>query len=114
MWDRPFENLGRMTVQDWGHGAGALGNSSAWQYALIGTGAVLGSAALDRSVSRFVNRHAGSGAIDTADSVGKSLPLAAMFGAGLAALSEQDRRLSNTGIAAGEDGAAGPVGHLRV
>src|SRR6266571_2133367 len=83
MWDRPFENLGRMTVQDWGHGAGALGNSGAWQYALIGTGAVLGSAALDRRVSRFVDRHAGSGAIDTADSVGKSLPLAAMFGAGL-------------------------------
>jgi len=25
MWDRPFENLGKMTVQDWGHGAGALG-----------------------------------------------------------------------------------------
>src|SRR6266436_5403908 len=43
MWDRPFENLGRMTVQDWGRGAGALGDSGAWQYALIGTGAVLGS-----------------------------------------------------------------------
>src|SRR3989442_1872431 len=100
MWDRPFENLGRMTVQDWGHGAGALGNSGAWQDALIGTGAGLGSAALDRSVARVVDRHAGSGAIGTADSVGKSLPLAAMFRAGLAALSQQDKRLSNTGIAA--------------
>ncbi len=114
MWDRPFENLGRMTVQDWGHGAGALGDSSAWQYALIGTGAVLGSAALDRSVSRFVDRHAGSGAIDTADSVGKSLPLAAMFGAGLAALSEQDKRLSNAGIAAVQAGATGLLANVGI
>jgi len=114
MWDRPFENLGRMTVQDWGHGAGALGNSNAWQYALIGTGAVLGSAVLDRSVSRFVDRHAGSGAIDAADSVGKSLPLAAMFGAGLAALSEQDKRLSNTGIAAVQAGATGLLANVGI
>src|SRR5258708_33376731 len=73
MWDRPFENLGRMTVQDWGHGAGALGNSSAWQYALIGTGAVLGSAALDRRVGRVVDRHAASGAVHTTRLRGTSL-----------------------------------------
>jgi len=105
MWDRPFENLGRMTVQDWGQRAGAMGE--AWQYALIGTGAVLGSAALDRSVSRFADRRAGSHAMETADSVGRSLPLAAMFGAGLTALSEQDKRLSDTGIAALQAGATG-------
>jgi membrane-associated phospholipid phosphatase len=113
-WDRPFENLGRMTVQDWGHGAGALGNSSAWQYALIGTGAVLGSAVLDRRVSRFVDRHSGSHAMETADSLGKGLPVGALFGAGLAALSEQDKRLSNTGLAAVQAGATGLLANVGI
>src|SRR5258708_32760860 len=56
MWDRPFANLGKMTVQDWGHGAGALGNSTAREYALIGPRAVLGLAALHRSESSVVRR----------------------------------------------------------
>src|SRR5204862_5914284 len=107
MWDRPFENLGRMTVQDWGNGAGALRSSSVWETALLGAGAVLGSAVFDRSVSRSVDRHSGSRALDTLDGFGKWLPFAAMAGAGLAALSEQDKRLSNTGIAAIEAGATG-------
>src|SRR2546428_8910781 len=75
---------------------------------------MLGSAAVDRSVTRIGDRRACSGAIDTADSVGKSLPLAAMFGAGLAALSEQDRRLSNTGIAAVQAGATGLLANLGI
>jgi len=57
LWDRPFENLGRMTLRDWGEGASALGSSSAWETALLGAGAVLVSAALDRSVSAYVDRH---------------------------------------------------------
>ena len=95
MWDRPFENLGRMTVQDWGNGAGALRSSSAWETALLGAGAVLGSAVFDRSVSRSVDRHSGSRALDTLDGFGKWLPVAAMGGAGLAALSEHDPRLGD-------------------
>src|SRR6185295_11272634 len=65
MWDRPFENLGRITARDWGQGAGALSRSSAWETGLLGAGAVLGSALLDRSVSRSVDRHPGSRALDT-------------------------------------------------
>jgi len=107
MWDRPFENLGRMTAQDWGRGSDALSSSSAWETALLGAGIVLGSALLDRSVSEFVDRHSGSRAMETLDGFGKWLPIAAIGGAGLAALSEQDRRLSNTGIAALEAGATG-------
>jgi membrane-associated phospholipid phosphatase len=105
MWDRPFENLGRMTVQDWGQGAGALG--SAWPYILVGTGAVLVSSAGDRAVDRFVQNRAGSSAIDRLASFGEWSPLAAVGVAGLAALSESDSRLSNTGIAALQAGATG-------
>jgi membrane-associated phospholipid phosphatase len=114
MWDRPFENLGRMTLQDLGHGASALGGSSAWDTALLGAGAVLGSALLDRSVSRSVDRHFGSRALDTLDGFGKWLPVAALGGAGLAALSEQDRRFSNTGIAAIEAAATGLFANLGI
>src|SRR5258708_28553710 len=85
-----------MTVQDWGEGASALSSTSAWQTALLGAGAVLGSALLDRSVSRSVDRHFGSRALDTLDGFGKWLPVAALGGAGLAALSEQDRRVGST------------------
>jgi len=109
LWDRPFENLGSMTLRDWGEGASALGSSSAWETALLGAGAVLVSAALDRSVSAYVDRHQGSRALDTLDGIGKWLPFAALGGAGLAALSEQDKRLSNTGIAAIQAGATGLV-----
>jgi len=114
MWDRPFENLGRMTARDWGNGAGALGSSGAWETALLGAGAVLGSALFDRSVSRSVDRHAGSRALDTLDGLGKWLPVAAMGGAGLAALSEQDRRFGNTGIAAIQAGATGLLANLGI
>jgi len=114
MWDRPFENLGRMTVQDWGEGASALGSASAWKTALLGAGAVLGSALFDRSVSRAVDRHPGSRALDTLDGFGKWLPVTAFAGAGLAALSEQDKRLSNTGIAALQAGATGLLANLGI
>src|SRR5882762_6011839 len=109
LWDRPFENLGSMTLRDWGEGASVLGSSSVWETALLGAGAVLVSAALDRSVSGYVDRHQGSRALDTLDGIGKWLPFAALGGAGLAALSEQDKRSSNTGIAAIQAGATGLV-----
>jgi len=114
LWDRPFENIGRMTLQDWGDGASALGGSGALETALIGTGIVLVSAAGDRSVDKFVQRHAGSTAMDAAASLGKWLPFAAIGGAGLAALSEQDKRLSNTGIAAIQAGASGLFANLGI
>ena len=31
MWDRPFENLVKMSAQDWGHGAGPLGDPKVWE-----------------------------------------------------------------------------------
>ena len=107
LWDRPFENFGRMTVQDWGHGVGEFGAPSTWEKVLLGTGAVLGSAVFDRRVDRFIRNHDGSRAVEAATSVGKYLPLAAMAGAGLAALSDQDKRLSNTGVAAIQAAATG-------
>ena len=114
MWDRPFENLGRMTARDFGDGASALGSSGVWDTALLGAGAVLGSAVFDRRISRSVDRHAGSRALDTLDGFGKWLPVAAMGGAGLAALSEQDKRLGNTGMAAIEAGATGLLANLGI
>src|SRR5207244_6229159 len=113
MWDRPFENLGGMTARDFSDGARAWG-TSAWETALLGAGAVLGSAVFDRSVSRYVDRHSGSRTLDTLDGFGKWLPVAAMGGAGLAALSEQDRRLGNTGIAAIQAGATGLFANLGI
>src|SRR6266705_4784222 len=107
LWDRPFESLGGMTARDWGHGADGFGSSGAWETALLGAGAVLGAALRDRSVARSVDRHPGSRALDTLAGFGKWLPVAAMGGSGLAALAEQDRRLSNTGIVVIQDGATG-------
>src|SRR5207248_3257724 len=71
------------------------------------TGAVLASGLFDRKVDQYVQRHAGSQTLDGLDGLGKWLPVAAIGGAGLAALSEQDKRLSNTGIAALESGFTG-------
>jgi membrane-associated phospholipid phosphatase len=75
---------------------------------------VLGSALFDRSVSRAVDRHPGSRALDTLSGLGKWLPVAALGGAGLAALSEQDKRLSTTGIAAIEAAATGLFANLGI
>src|SRR5712691_17145 len=106
MWDRPFESLGKMTLRDWGEGVSAFSERT-WDAFLLGTGAVLGAALLDRSADRFAERHAGSRASDTAVSLARRLPYVAMGAAGMAALSEQDKRLSNTGIAAIQAGATG-------
>lgn len=112
MWDRPLENLGGMTARDWGHGAGNL--SGAWPYALIGAGAVLASAAGDRAVDRYVERHAGSRAMDRLASFGEWLPVAAIGAAGFAALSEYDSRLSSAGIAALQAGATGLLANASI
>ncbi len=114
MWDRPFETLGKMTVRDWGTGAGAFGDSKAWEYGLLGAGAILASATLDRSVSRYVDRHSDTRVTKTEVALGQGLPLAALMGAGLAALSEQDKRLSNTGIAAVQASGTGLFANLGI
>jgi len=98
MWDRPLENLGRITARDWGHGAGA----------------VLASAVGDRAVDRYVGRRAGSRAMDRLASFGEWLPVAAIGVAGFAALSEYDPRLSNTGIAALQAGATGLLANASI
>jgi len=94
-----------MTAQDWGHGSGGM--SRAGEFALLGTGLVLASALADRPVDEFVKRHSGSNAMDKLATMGEWLPVAAFGGATLAALSEQDPRLSRTGIAALQAGASG-------
>ncbi len=106
MWDRPFESLGKMTLRDWGEGVGGFSEST-WEKMLFGAGAVLGAALLDRNADRLAARHFGSSASDTAASMARRLPFVAMGAAGMAALSEQDKRLSSTGIAAIQAGTTG-------
>ena len=107
MWDEPFENFGRLTVRDWGDAPDAVSQPGVWETALLGAGAVAVAGLFDASLDRAVLRHQGSSAIEQLTRAGKYLPIAAFGGAGLAALSEQDQRLSNTGIAALEAGATG-------
>jgi membrane-associated phospholipid phosphatase len=109
MWDSPFESLGRQTAQDWGQGIGKLGQPGVWEPLLLGTGLIAVSGLFDASLDRVVQRHSDSQAVHGLDALGKWLPVVAIGGAGLAALSEQDKRLSNTGIAAIEAGATGLI-----
>lgn len=107
MWDSPFESLGRQTAEDLGDGARGLGRADVWETAFLGLGAVAISGLFDARLARAVDNHSDSQAVHGLNSLGKWLPVAAVGGAGLAALSEQDKRFSNTGIAALEAGATG-------
>jgi membrane-associated phospholipid phosphatase len=59
---------------------------------------------LDANVARAVDRHLGP-QTDSLTSLGKWLPVATIGVSGLAALSEQNKQLSNTGMAGIEAGA---------
>jgi membrane-associated phospholipid phosphatase len=107
MWDSPFESLGRQTAEDLGDGVRGMGRAEVWETAFLGLGAVAVSGLFDARLARAVDRHSDSQTVHGLDSLGKWLPVAAIGGAGLAALSEQDKRFSNTGIAALEAGATG-------
>ncbi|HUL92706.1 MAG TPA: YjbH domain-containing protein [Burkholderiales bacterium] len=107
MWDEPFENFGRLTVRDWADAPGAVSQPGVWETVLLGAGAIAAAGLFDASIARAVDRHPDSQTLHGLDALGKWLPVVAMGGAGLAALSEQDKRLSNTGIAALEAGATG-------
>jgi membrane-associated phospholipid phosphatase len=107
MWDNPFENFGSLTVQDWGDAPEAVAKPGVLETALLGAGAIALAGLFDASLDRQVVRHLDSQAVHALDSLGKWLPVVALGGAGIAALSEQDNRLSNTGIAALEAGGTG-------
>jgi membrane-associated phospholipid phosphatase len=109
MWDEPFENFGKLTVRDWGDAPDAISQPGVWETALLGAGAIAVAGLFDASLDRAVLRHQGSAWQDALTGAGKWLPVAALGGAGLAALSEQDKRLSNTGIAALEAGFTGLI-----
>src|SRR2546427_7798249 len=96
-------------LQDWGEGTSALGSSGAWETALLGAGAVLGSAVFDRSVSRSVDRHFGSRALDSLDGIGKWLPVAAIGGGGPPAVPRQGKRLRKNRLAPGQGGGTPPA-----
>src|SRR2546427_6647737 len=96
-------------LQDWGEGTSALGSSGAWETALLGAGAVLGSAVFDRSVSRSVDRHFGSRALDTLDGVGKWLPVAAIGGGGPAPRPARGQGPGHTGLPPREAGGTRPA-----
>jgi membrane-associated phospholipid phosphatase len=107
MWDNPFINMADLTFRDWGKGAGEFGLSDTWESILIGSGAVLASSLLDKKVAKLVENRNQTGAIKKEATMGKDLPLVLLGGAGLAALTEQDKRLSNTGIASIEAAGTG-------
>ena len=107
MWDEPFENFATLTVRDWADAPGAVSQPGVWETALLGAGAIAVSGLFDASIARAVDRHPDSQAIHGLDALGKWLPVVAVGGAGLAALSEQNPRASNTGIAALEAGFTG-------
>jgi membrane-associated phospholipid phosphatase len=107
MWDNPFENFTKLTVRDWGDAPGAIAQPGVWETALLGAGAIAVAGLFDASIARAVDRHPDSQALNGLDTLGKWLPVVAIGGAGLSALSEQNPRLSNTGIAALEAGATG-------
>ena len=109
MWDEPFYNFGKLTVQDWGNAPDAVSQPGVLETALLGAGAIAAAGLFDASLDRAVLRHQGSAAQDMLTSAGKYLPIAALGGAGLAALSETDKRASNTGIAGLEAGFTGLV-----
>jgi membrane-associated phospholipid phosphatase len=114
MWDSPFESLGKQTAQDWGEGVGKLGQPGIWEPLLLGAGAIAVSGLFDASLDRAVQRHIDSQTVHGLDALGKWLPVVAIGTAGLGALSEQDKRLSNTGIAAIEAGATGLLANVGV
>ena len=107
MWDEPFENFGTLTVRDWGDAPDAVRQAGVWETALLGAGAIAVSGLFDRRIDEYVQRHPDSQTLHGLNSTGKWLPVVALGGAGLAALSEQDKRWSNTGIASLEAGFTG-------
>jgi membrane-associated phospholipid phosphatase len=109
MWDSPFESLGRQTTRDWGEGIGKLGRADVWEPLLLGAGAIAVAGLFDARLDRTVQQNINTQTVHGLDSLGKWLPVVAVGAAGLSALSESDKRLSNTGIAAIEAGATGLI-----
>jgi membrane-associated phospholipid phosphatase len=72
---------------------------------VLGTGLVLGSAALDKSADRLAQEHQDSKWMKDLIRIGDALPLAALGLSGLFALDESRPRLSDAGVAALEAGA---------
>ncbi len=64
---------------------------------LLGGGAVLAGAVLDKPVDRFVSKHQGASITDTWGNVGKAMPVV-LAGAAGAAVAFGDSRLQNMGI----------------
>src|SRR5262249_57199997 len=95
-------NFGRLTVNDWGDAPDAVSQPGVLETAVLGAGAIAAAGLFDASLDRAVLRHQGSAAQDMLTNAGKYLPLAALGGAGLAALSETDKRASDPGIAGPE------------
>ena len=110
--DRPFERVGRMMFEDLVDAPGTLAGRGG--QILAGAGLVLGSALLDRRAARFVEERQSNKWIKQADRIGKGLPLLAMGLAGLATLSAEDKRLSNTGMAALQAGGVGLLANLGI
>jgi membrane-associated phospholipid phosphatase len=64
---------------------------------VLGGGAILGGALLDKPVDRFMEKHAGSGAARAWDKVGKGMPVV-LAGAAAGAVAFGDARAQNMGI----------------
>lgn len=64
---------------------------------VLGGGAILGGALLDKPVDRFMRKHADAGAVRTWNNVGKAMPVV-LAGAAAGAVAFGDPRMQNTGI----------------
>jgi membrane-associated phospholipid phosphatase len=73
------------TLPQWGNGV------------IIGGGAILASALLDKPVDRFMKKHQGSSAARAWDNVGKATPVV-LAGAAASAVAFGDARMQNIGI----------------
>jgi membrane-associated phospholipid phosphatase len=107
MWDSPFESLGGQTARDWGAGIGKLGQADVLEPLLLGAGAIAVAGLFDARLDRTVQQNINTQTVHGLNNLGKWLPVVAVGGAGLSALSESDKRLSNTGIAAIEAAGTG-------
>jgi hypothetical protein len=81
--EQSFSNM--PTLPQWGKGV------------ILGSGAILGGALLDKPVDRFMEKHAGSRVAKAWDNVGKGMPVV-LAGAAAGAVAFGDARAQNMGI----------------
>jgi hypothetical protein len=88
------------------HSANTLGDERAWRAIGLGVGSTLLAFTADSSVDRWAQRHGKNRYVETTADFGNALPFAAFAGAGMLALTG-DQRAADTGYSAVQSGAIG-------